>query len=320
MAHAISIINGAASMAYVGETPWHGLGQRLTVGAPLEAWQVEAGLNYNVCRSRVRFGATESPQVWDARHVLFRSDTKAPLAVVSEDYQIVQPAEVLEFFRNLCEDHGFALETAGSLYQGARYWALARTPETFTLPGNDTISQYVLMATSCDGSLATTGQLTNVRVVCNNTLRASLDSGAKAVKVRHSSVFHATKMQIDLGLAHDTFGQFAAAASAMATRKISKKEAVSILIRAMGDDSKPVEEQPNARAMGEIINLFDGKAIGSNLASADGTLWGLVNATTEYFDHHAGRSQDSRLASAWFGQFGERKDKVFAEARVALAA
>jgi len=36
MAHELTIINGKASIAYVGATPWHGLGQRLTEGAPFE--------------------------------------------------------------------------------------------------------------------------------------------------------------------------------------------------------------------------------------------------------------------------------------------
>ncbi|MFX9212966.1 DUF932 domain-containing protein, partial [Acinetobacter baumannii] len=58
--------------------------------------------------------------------VLFRSDTQAPLSVVSQRYQVVQPQEILEFYRDLTEVSGFELETAGVLKGGKKFWALAR--------------------------------------------------------------------------------------------------------------------------------------------------------------------------------------------------
>ncbi|GAB7538177.1 hypothetical protein BGC_43990 [Burkholderia sp. 3C] len=42
--------------------------------------------------------------------VLYRSDNKAPLSVVSARYQVVQPREILEFYRDLTEIGGFKLE------------------------------------------------------------------------------------------------------------------------------------------------------------------------------------------------------------------
>ncbi len=129
MAHEIDFSTGRAAMAYVGETPWHGLGQNLQPGADIETWQQAAGMDWRVLRSKVRFATSCNPEVltvWDKQHVLFRSDTKAPLGVVSHKYQIVQPKQVLEFFRDLVAEAGFALETAGCLFDGRRFWALAR--------------------------------------------------------------------------------------------------------------------------------------------------------------------------------------------------
>jgi len=53
--------------------------------------------------------------------------TKTPLSVVSSRYQVVQPREILEFYRDLTEVGGFELETAGVLKDGKKLWALART-------------------------------------------------------------------------------------------------------------------------------------------------------------------------------------------------
>jgi hypothetical protein len=62
------------------------------------------------------------------------------------------------------------------------------------------------------------------------------------------------------------------------------------------------------------MDLFHGKALGSNLESANGTAWGLVNAVTEFYDFRSGsRTSDARLDSAWFGRGSQVKEAVFAE-------
>lgn len=58
--------------------------------------------------------------------VLYRSDSKEALSVVSQRYQVVQPREVLEFYRDLTSCSGYELETAGVLKGGRKLWALAR--------------------------------------------------------------------------------------------------------------------------------------------------------------------------------------------------
>jgi phage/plasmid-like protein (TIGR03299 family) len=107
---------------------------------------------------------------YEEQRVLYRSDTHAPLSVVSQRFQEVQPKEILEFYRDLTEQSGFELETAGVLKGGKKFWALARTGQSsFKRQG----CQQWLYSTgnACDGTLATTAQFTSIRVVCNNTWR-----------------------------------------------------------------------------------------------------------------------------------------------------
>ena len=148
------------TMAYVGNTPWHGLGNKLAPHQPIEVWKKQAGMDWQIEESEVRFisgnhgiGAIEA---FPENKVLYRSDTKAPLAVVSKRFQVVQPEEVLEFYRDLTQYNGFELETAGVLREGRKFWALARTGQSTTLKGRDKVEGYLLLATACDGSLATT--------------------------------------------------------------------------------------------------------------------------------------------------------------------
>ena len=89
---------------------------------------------------------------------------------VSQRYQVVQPREIFRgFYRDLTEVSGFELETAGGVKGGRKIWALAKTGQSMALRGNDVTNGYLLLATACDGTLATTAQFTGIRVVCNNT-------------------------------------------------------------------------------------------------------------------------------------------------------
>ena len=175
------------TMAYRNATPWHGLGNRLTENQP-EVWLKEAGMEWHILNARVQYRAGFELQDFADQRVLFRSDTLQPLSVVSKRYQVVQPREVLEFYRDLVEVGGFELETAGVLKEGKKLWALARTGQEAMLKGGDAVKAYLLLATACDGTLATTAQFTSVRVVCNNTLSMAVNDSSGAIKVPHSKL------------------------------------------------------------------------------------------------------------------------------------
>ena len=129
-------------------------------------------------------------------HVLPRAKGALPQRhqgspVRGQRYQVVQPKAVLEFYRDLTEISGFELETAGVLKEGKKFWALAKTGKEAALKGNDLVKGYLLLATSCDGTLATTATPTTIRVVCNNTLTIALNGATSAIKVPHSTSFDA---------------------------------------------------------------------------------------------------------------------------------
>ena len=183
------------TMAYVGEKPWHGLGNKLEREQSIDAWKESAGMNWTVEESEVRYisgkNGIGSINAFPEQKVLYRSDSKAPLAVVSKRFRVVQPGEILEFYRDLTEVNGFELETAGVLREGRKFWALAKTGQSTTLTGQDRVDGYLLLATACDGTLATTAQFTSVRVVCNNTLTlAHYSKASQLLRVRHTSGLH----------------------------------------------------------------------------------------------------------------------------------
>jgi len=319
MAHLIE------SMAFKGATPWHGLGNLLTENQPIEVWAKQAGMDWNIREAPVRFVAEQDANIssihtFPENKVLFRSDTNAPLSVVSQRYQVVQPHEILEFYRDLTEISGFELETAGVLKGGRKIWALAKTGQSTALRGKDVTNGYVLLATACDGTLATTAQFTSIRVVCNNTLAVALAGGTGAVKVPHSTSFDPDAVKKQLGISVSSWDEFMYRMKGLSERKVKSVEAERYFLRVFTDHSTKAIGQTNERAMAKALTLFDGQGKGADLDSAKGTAFGLLNAVTEFVDHERrARSVDHRLESAWFGQGAAIKQKALEQALLMAA-
>ena len=320
MAHMIDTTTGRAAMAYAGQTPWHGLGQALTPGATIETWTREAGLAYDVLESPVMYStpATTDLQTWPARKVLHRSDTGAPLAVVSDSYNVVQPGQVMDFFRQLVDLGGFQLETAGALSDGRRVWALASVGEAAPVVSSDLVKPYLLLGTSYDGTMATVAKFTAIRVVCNNTITAAVGgySGGRvlkgeaeintgylksAVRVLHSEKFDPEAVRLQLGIVANAWEGFLVQSRQLADAPMSSDQAdefLSELLAPYHTSAKPIQD---GRAYRQVLALFNGQAIGSDLPGVAGTRWAMLNAVTELVDHARGRSNNTRIESAWFG-------------------
>lgn len=307
------------TMAYAESTgvPWHGLGAALPKNQPIEVWQKKAGMDFEIKQTDVLFNAaSEDGNLLNLRSnpdstVLYRSDNYTPLSVVSKRYKVVQPKEVLEFYRDLTTAGGFELETAGVLKGGKKLWALARTGQETILAGGDKVKAYLLLATSCDSTLATSAFFTSIRVVCNNTLQMAVGDSKGVIRVPHSTTFDPAAVKQELGLGMTTWDQFMISIKAMSNRPVNKFEAMSYLVNVLGDPALPLNEQPNQTAIQTVYGLYSGGGKGSQLQSANGTVWGLINCITEYTDsHRRARNQDNRLDSAWFGTGAAIKQKA----------
>jgi phage/plasmid-like protein (TIGR03299 family) len=317
MAHEIAFSTGAPAIAYVGKTPWHGCGEKLEVGQPIEAWLTAARLEWELKRLPVQYLVAGELKAMDNRFVLIRSDTEEALSVVSGDYHVVQPREILEFYRTLVHQHGYSLETAGALNGGRKVWALAKTGIDGNVgeDGQDRLAAYLLLATSCDKTLATTVAFTSIRVVCQNTLSFAANdvkfNKRLHLKVPHNRRFDAERIKTRLGLMDLAWSGFIKQVQRMAKRQLNADAASQFFADVLRQNdstplsSKAVHEQ-------EAVTALFGSAPGQQLSTAKGTVWGAVNAVTYYADHM--RSGADRLDSSWFGAGAALKDKAWATA------
>lgn len=322
MAHEINIENGKAAMAYSGLKPWHGLGQELTESADIETWKHEAGMEWHVEETGLEYNADKPMllyRTFPGKKVLYRSDSKAALSVVGSGYKAVHPPQLIDFFGTLVKDCGFRMKTAGVLFNGVVYWALAQVGEGFELKGGDKIEPYLLASTSCDGSMSTVLHYTSVQVVCKNTLNMAIGrNGANAkMKISHKTLFDFEDAYEKLGIIDRTrnvTGDFEENVRVLSGIKISDNLAIEILARNFKKigkkhvdmtDSEIVE---SSSAIKRIMALYKGDAITANLESSKGTAWGLIGAMTQYSDFEAGIVNGDKSRSFFRNHFSDRAE------------
>lgn len=315
MAHLIetNAITGKAEIAYANATPWHGLGQQLTQDAPIDVWRKEAGLDWEAKLAPIMF--TWDGQNYDQmpnQNVIYRNDTNAPLGVVTDRYKVHQPAEVLEFFNTLMQSAGFTLEVAGAIKGGKRIWALANVNREAVVLQDDAVRGYLLLSTSFDGTAATIGQFTSIRVVCNNTLSAADQENAPSrVVLTHGAEFDQSLMRDRLGLVVSGFDGMMDK-----YRKLARQGVNSEYARNFANELFPAayNQQTNtfkeSRGFKRVLELFDGAGMGANNHGVYGTKWGLLNAVTQYIDHERGHNVDTRINNAWFGNGNRMKSQA----------
>lgn len=324
MAHELDMTLGRAAIAFRGDTPWHGLGETIQPDDDLDTIRYKAGLEYAVERTEVCY-ATNAVNLdghWETtirrmpeRVVLYRNDTNTPLSVVSDKYQVVQPADVISFYKDLVADYGFQVEVVGGLKGGRKIWALANTNEALNLRGGDKVKGYLLLATSYDGTMATQARFTSVRVVCNNTLTMARSEGKPNVTVPHSTVFNAAAVKQALNIS-STWNNFTNNVTALSNRQVNAAETTQFLLNAYynlasKDDLQTYlhdakfnyeKRERNLKAFLERMQGHLFNSPGAHLESARGTLWGVLNAVTRDIDFTEKRSgADGRLDTAWFG-------------------
>ena len=130
------------------------------------------------------------------RKAIVRPDTGTVFGVFKSGYQIHQPAEWCLNYVDLLLDGGLEIATVALVNQGARVLLQAQLPEarTATAPGAEPVIHrpWLSVATSHDGSIATTYGVGTRLLICENELSLrgfrSLVSQLNSVhKVRHTS-------------------------------------------------------------------------------------------------------------------------------------
>lgn len=319
------------SIAWANEVPWHGLGTQVPPTLTTDEMMRAAKLDWTVSKRKMNF---ISPSTGDYEKevpdffALVRDSDDSVLDVVGKEYTPVQNLEAFEFFREFVEAGQATMETAGSLKGGRHVWVLANLNNSFKLAGGDTMKNYLLMSQPHQQGKAQVFKFTSVRVVCNNTLTMALSGTQRAkngsieglYRRAHRGTFDEQAMEAAkqaLGIARTQSEAFAESCLSLTQEKVDRDRAAQLIAQIMGDDELENETayqvilDNGSKATALAIHALD-KSPGADLPSAQGTLWGVLNAITYTTDHLLRKSPDSRLFNAWFGKEARIKDRAFA--------
>lgn len=295
------------NLFYVGEKPWHGIGKRVDGVLTASEAIIAADLGWKVNSSKIY--DAEGNQV-NGYQALKREDNGDVLQICKDSYKVVQNVDCFKIFDEVIGTGMAKYEIAGSLCGGKKVWMLAKLPFDFTVNGSDEIKSYITLINSHDGSLALQMYQTPVRVVCANTLRASLSNRENVCYARHTT--SATRnfkerATVILESARQYFERFKVSAQAMARREMTQLDIETFITELFAVNPDAEEVSTRTKNQMERIESLIYQGIGNN----GKTSWDCFNGVTQFIDHEYS-TEENRLASSWLGAGSNMREKAYA--------
>lgn len=325
MAHNLNLNprTGLYSFFSVKEKAWHGLGQ-IVQDYPTSAEAIKfAGLDYDIAKLPNTHMLPSGKSIESENSFFtYRKDTEQVLGhSVGKDYHIVQNSEAFAFFDAIVGgDEGIRYETAGALGDGERIFITAKLPDYIRVGnGDDVTEKYIFLTTSHDGTGSITAAFTPIRIVCQNTLNASLRNMSNVVRIRHTSgaqmrLVEAPKI---MGMANKLSEELEDIFNHWTTVRISDEQVKSLIQLALCPNKETLEliKQGNDDEMSTVFKNAVNDAFAyammsdtQQLETTKGTVFGAYNAVTGYYQNvRSFKDDEAKLQSIVMGGTAQMK-------------
>ncbi|GHV55741.1 hypothetical protein AGMMS49579_19250 [Spirochaetia bacterium] len=283
-----------------GVVPWHGLGAVLDGVLTSKDAIKAAKLEWTVNQTPV-FSSSNFAQEIPGFKANVRSDTKEVLGIVSDRYCVAQNKDVFAFADELIGNGKVkcTYETAGSLWNGRRVFMLVNMPKGRIM--GDEYQPYLCLSNAHDGSACLQVFLTGIRVICNNTLQAALNTATRKISIRHLSMMAQRQDEAlrTMGAASKYFHDLEAFASSLAGKKVNIGK---VLDKLYPDSRDMTERQTKAnKEVKELIKtIFKQK---DDLQNFRGSAWGAYQALADYRSNAEPRRKTATFADTKMARF-----------------
>ena len=323
MAHEIDFQKGKAAFVSLREKPWHGLGEIVEDEMTIEQVLPLAGLDFTVHKApNIHRMADGTEIVSDNSFFTYRDDTKYVLGdKLGSQYTVLQNIEALEILNGLIETGNVIVETAGALRDGRRVFVTCRVKEPMHV-NSDEVNQYIVLVNGHDGKQAIQAYFTNIRVVCQNTLTASLRNAKQKHSIKHTinaKGYLAEAMKV-MQLAMTNRQEAEAAYNEMARIKMNQQKFWNYVgnvffspaeIKALqsGKDKDAVISTRKQNIVNEVLEYAE-TGVGQAEAKA-GTAWWAYNAVTGYFANAKSyKDRENRMENLMWGSASKKLDRA----------
>lgn len=279
------------------ERPWHGIGTIVEEAPTSEDAIRIAKLDWTV----EQFPVFANNNAVEGYFANVRKDTNEALGVVRNRYKIVQNTEAFDFVDGIVQNKEIECryETAGSLFNGRRIFLLVRLPESELV--GDKVENYLFFTNSHDGSSALTAGITNVRVVCNNTLQMAIRGAERIWRCRHTTNIEGKKQQAAkaLGMAVQYMDKMGETAWEMASKKINEEA----FFRRLFENYDKRGDKAKERIVERVHIIYNEK---DDLQNFKGSAWGMYNAVADFVSNTVPQrktsvSEDKKLSEFFDG-------------------
>jgi len=310
------MVANVESMAYANEKPWHGLGTQVENNiSPMEMLK-KAELDWKVNKVPVHFyDANNTLQRSSEWFVLVRDKDNACFGPAGPEYVPFQNDEIFDFYTKFVKSGHMTMETMGSLDGGKQLWALAKTTQSFVLPGKDEVYAYLLISHPHIWGKAASILFTPTRVVCQNTLSIALKNNKDNFRIPHIQSFSgAVEMQAEraLNLSLELMNEYKIRAEFIS--RIQYKEQPLQEFFAKLFQPSIVTPEKDKLYLSEYTTrtemAYTALLRQPRVKQTHGTWWEAFNAVTYYIDHEAGRDRNNAFKSSIMGPNAVIKKKA----------
>jgi len=324
---------GKYSFFSVKEKAWHGLGQ-IVEDYPTSAEAIKyAGLDYQVEKSPLYTKGSGIVKIADGiviedteivvpdYYSTLRTDNNTVLGVVGGDYEIIQNRDAFGFFDSIVGGgSGIMYETAGALGSGERIFITAKLPNYIRIGhSDDVIEKYIFLTTSHDGSGSITAAFTPIRIVCQNTLNASLRNMTNVVRIKHTA---GAKQRLNeahkvMGMSNSMTTKLDGVFNSWAKIKVKDSEVRKLIQLALSPSKeaynlvmKGAEDELSAMFKNTVDDAFAYAMMNDTqqMETTKGTLYGAYNAVTGYFQNvRKYKDKEAKLKSIVLGGTAQLK-------------
>lgn len=272
------------------QSTWTNIGTDVSKSKNILEVLHEANLDYTVEKQKMQ---TENGLIIPGRVATiakYNDGSERYLGDVSDRYEICQNQDAFSFVDEIHDDVTFI--KAGETHNGMIY-VIGKLPSIDIL--GDEVTPHVILQNSHNGRFQMKSTIIPLRIVCQNQFNTAFKESPNTISIIHSQqldskILMAKKL---LSGAADYMQHFKANAEMLANVKCGREACIKIIEDYFKQNFKTedmskhqIEKvQANILRMKNAYNADDNK-------NFDGTVYGLVNAFTDYETHKEMRSSD----------------------------